>query len=230
MRVVVPRRSVHECVQRIAIDDEVAFSRNEKELAAAAGKVTTSELIQPDLSGGSWCFCYRRRRRQRSVTGRARERQNHQKDEKTMTRHVVSVARPTTNCRPPLGGFSTMARGSLSVNRAYHARIGVDRVNSIQFAVPAQIPRLPETPTRRPGRTASRAVSSHRHRSDTTPRPWDPRRSRTRARSARPGPRPESSQSRIACAACSRREDTRRRRGGWRPRRGRPAAPATLIA
>ena len=45
VRVVVPRRTVHERVQRIAIDDEVAFSRDEKELAAAAGEVTPGELI-----------------------------------------------------------------------------------------------------------------------------------------------------------------------------------------
>ena len=44
MRVVVPRRAVHERVQRIAIDDEVALSRDEKDLAAAAGKYPRANI------------------------------------------------------------------------------------------------------------------------------------------------------------------------------------------
>ena len=56
VRVVVPRRAVHERIQRVAIDDEVPLARDEEELAAAAGEVSAGELIEPDLSGGSWYF------------------------------------------------------------------------------------------------------------------------------------------------------------------------------
>ena len=51
MGVVLPGRSVHEGVERIAIDDELALPRDEKDLPAAAWKVAPGELIQPRRRG-----------------------------------------------------------------------------------------------------------------------------------------------------------------------------------
>jgi len=45
--VVLPRRSVHERVKGIAIDDEIALARDEEHLAASAREVAAGELIQP---------------------------------------------------------------------------------------------------------------------------------------------------------------------------------------
>jgi hypothetical protein len=41
---------VHERVQRIPIDDEVALARDQEHLTAAARKITSSELLEPELS------------------------------------------------------------------------------------------------------------------------------------------------------------------------------------
>ena len=49
-RVVVPRRAVHERVERIALGDDRPFARHEEQLAAAAGEVAAREALEPGLS------------------------------------------------------------------------------------------------------------------------------------------------------------------------------------
>ena len=61
--VVRPGRAVHEGVERVAIDDELALARHHEQLAAAAGEVAAGELPQPGVTLG-------RRRRDRPRSGR----------------------------------------------------------------------------------------------------------------------------------------------------------------
>ena len=49
MGVVAPRRPVHERVERVAIDDEIAFTSDQKDLAASPWKVPARERLQPRL-------------------------------------------------------------------------------------------------------------------------------------------------------------------------------------
>ena len=96
MGVVLPRRSVHEGVERIAIDDEVALARDEKHLPAAAGKVAASELIQPrrrGRCGGRGRVGFRRRGRSVGQAAGTGEREEHEEREASMIMHGLSLVR-----------------------------------------------------------------------------------------------------------------------------------------
>ena len=89
MRVVGPRRAVHERVERVAIDEELAFARHHEQLAAAAGEVAAGELGEPGVAlggrrdtrrGGGRCrgIGHRRTGSARSARGRGKRQQEGQ--------------------------------------------------------------------------------------------------------------------------------------------------------
>ncbi len=91
MGVVLPRRAVHERIERVAIDHEVPLARDEEDLTAAAGKVSAGELIEPGLP-------VRRGRHRRTSRGSGRRmtggsRQAQKEQDETNASHAFSLCR-----------------------------------------------------------------------------------------------------------------------------------------